>query len=268
METIETIRDQLYAVVNASSDATLGEALNNVNEQIYRTILSGLPKLNLISFTKCPIRHSFASAARAGFGTARISAALALWASQDGSSGYPMLAVGRTSRGFPCRVSWLQNDQRYTIATFDPLSGSPTSVPEEVDVNWLIDALDSGTIIPGSRLASLLEVALRQTGVSVKHFGNNYGRLQQAAALFQRLYSSEAPWEDILICEDDEDSWLVAEVRGESLSYPIHLMDMLLTKAESSATMQGYVDTSLNQRAPVVLRPRSTLGETILDRRP
>jgi hypothetical protein len=165
-------------------------------------------------------------------------------------------------------VSWLQNDQRYTIATFDPLSGSPTSVPEEVDVNWLIDALDSGTIIPGSRLASLLEVALRQTGVSVKHFGNNYGRLQQAAALFQRLDGSEAPWEDILICEDDEDSWLVAEVRGESLSYPIHLMDMLLTKAESSATMQGYVDTSLNQRAPVVLRPRSTLGETILDRRP
>lgn len=268
LETIETIQEQLKDVVDTAHDHTLGELLNGVNEQNYRTIVPDLPKLELASLTRSPIRHQFASTIRALVPFSRLATAMSLWASKTGGGGFPMLAVGYSDDGSLYRVGWSQEDRCFASAKFDPKSGSLTSTPDKVDGSWLADRLDAGMLIPGSRLASLVEVAIRQTGVSLKHFGNNYGRLAEAAAILEYISGERVQWEGIIICEDDADSWHVAVVRDASRTYPVHLIDTLLCKAEALSTMPTYVCSSLSARTPVVLRPGSTLSETILDRRP
>jgi hypothetical protein len=267
-ETIEGILEQLKDVVDTARDRTLGEALNEVNDRNYRTIVPDLPMLELASLTRSPIRHQFAATIRALLPLGRLATAMSLWASKTGGGGFPMLAVGCTADGGLYRVGWSQESQCFASANFDPRSGSLTSKPDMVDGSWLADRMDAGMLIPGSRLASLIEVAIRQTGVSLKHFGNNYGRVAEVAALLETVDGEKAPWEDIIMCEDDADSWHVAVVRDASRTYPVHLIDSLLCKAEASSVMPTYVHSSLSARAPVVLRAGGDLGETILDRRP
>ncbi len=263
---VETILEQLREAARATPDLTIGEVLNQTNETNYRSTIPTLPKLKLISFTRSPLRHVFARAINKLATNSQLEKLLSIWAMRSDSGGFTMLGFGHTDDNKPYRVSWSQGAKTLANIFFDPSTGKDMSGRIKTRPEELADQIARGRLVLGSRLASLLEVFLWSEGSEVLHFGNNYGRIDEAREILNELGYTVPMQQDITLCKDDEDSWHVGVVRSNSQSYPLHLLDIMLSSSGAQALIPSYTLESLRTQSPIYFFPRGDLDETLLNR--
>ncbi|MFJ1647531.1 hypothetical protein [Streptomyces sp. NPDC088258] len=214
----------------AQGGLTIGEALWQAADALHRELVPSLPELTLTSLTRSPVRRTLADAlARLPGG---LLPTLARWAEREGRHMWPLLAVATSAQGIPVRIRLHAH---------------------------LIDLLDTGRLIPGSRLTALAETSLHLDGTTVRHFGNTYGHFDALSSLFAAPDAARIP-----ACADDEDSWHYADLpHGGTSRYPLHLIELAACSTDAHTASEALIAASVTQGAPVQLELKGDLDATV-----
>ncbi|MEV0845508.1 hypothetical protein AB0J21_06390 [Streptomyces sp. NPDC049954] len=242
----------------AQGRLTIGEALWQAADVLHRELVPSLPALTLISLTRSPVRHTLAEAlAQLPGGLLPV---LARWAEREGRHMWPLLAVATSTQGVPVRIRLHARSRRLDISplpTFE--SASVSGRPVLIGGEELIDLLDTGRLIPGSRLTALAETSLHLGGTTVRHFGNTYGNFDTLSTLLPASDTGRIP-----ACADDEDSWHYADLPdGGTSRYPLHLIELAACSTDTHAAAEALIDASVARGAPVRMELKGDLDATV-----
>lgn len=242
----------------AQDRLTIGEALWQAADALHRELVPSLPELTLTSLTRSPVRRTLADAlARVPGGLFPV---LARWAEREERHMWPLLAVATSTQGVPLRIRLHAQNQRVDISPLPTSeSASASGRPVLISEDELIDLLDTGRLIPGSRLTALAETSLYLDGAAVRHFGNTYGHFGALSSLFAVSNAAHIP-----ACADDEDSWHYADLpHGGTSRYPLHLIELAACSTNAHRASEALISASVAQGAPVQLELKGDLDATI-----
>ncbi|MGW5939159.1 hypothetical protein ACWIG3_08285 [Streptomyces celluloflavus] len=248
------LRDDFTARCTRAGDRlTVGEALWQAADALYRAVVPTLPELALTSLTRSPVRHILADALAQVPGG--LLPALQGWARQEQQPMFPLLAVATSAHGIPLRVRLHARTGRLDTTPLTAGSARPTPLTED----GLLALLEAGRLIPGARLTALAETAHHLTGQRVRHFGNTYGHHRTAARLLEAPTATAIP-----CCPDDQDSWHYADLPYENPTrYPLHLIELAACDPAAHRAASALIDTALLRGEPVHLELKGDLGETV-----
>lgn len=243
------VRDDFAArCAEGSNGLTIGEALWQATDALHRRITPSLPRLTLTSLTRSDARHTLARAL--GHVPGGLLTALVRWAEQERRPMWPLLAVAISPEGVPLRVRLHALDGRLDLSPLPTTSDArPPGRPVPLGEDELINLLDAGRLVPGSRLTALAEVSLHLVGTPVRHFGNTYGAFDIASTLLAAPEAAAIP-----CCPDDEDSWHYADLpHGDDHRYPLHLVELAACTTEAHAVAEALTSASLAKGGPIRL---------------
>ncbi|MFF2727595.1 hypothetical protein ACFVS9_06785 [Streptomyces sp. NPDC058008] len=242
----------------AQGGLTIGEALWQAADALHRELVPSLPELTLTSLTRSPVRHTLADAlARLPGGLLPL---LARWAEREGRHMWPLLAVATSTQGIPVRIRLHARSRRLDVSPL-PTSGSASASgrPVLISEDDLIGLLDTGRLIPGSRLTALAETSLHLDDTAVRHFGNTYGNFDVLSSLFAVPDAAR-----IAACADNEDSWHYADLpHGGTSRYPLHLIELAACSTDAHTASEALIAASVSQGAAVQLELKGDLDATV-----
>jgi hypothetical protein len=250
---VELLRTELRA--QSDGDRSLGEALAAAGDRLFRQIDPNLPRLDLVRLRNAPNRDEFVTTLHSF--EPNLLGALDAWATQLGKDRFDFLGIVMDLKGDGRRLCWSAAEGSLTTR---PLDGRGVAEPVRESLSeWLAD----GRLLPASRLLALIEAHALLQGIEVIHFGNNYGRVADAANLLGASLDRFVSW------PDDIDSWHYAVVQdGGGGRYPLHLLEVLCLPEKDRGRVPNLVQKSLSLGRPVGLPFRDGGGgrvEAVLD---
>ncbi|MFI6579476.1 hypothetical protein ACIBFB_27135 [Nocardiopsis sp. NPDC050513] len=243
-----------------SGGLTVGEVLHGVLDAEHRALDPDLPRLELVSLTRSPLRDIIAEALTDVPGGLE-----ELLGKGARAQGRPLLGLGvaTSPEGVPLNLRFRLSSRAMEV---EPLDCDGTKrhrgKPRPVTTDEAADLIRHGRLVPGSRLMATAEVVMALGGRRVRHYGNTYGRLTEAA------HHLGVAVDDLpaVFWPDDEDSWHYADLPSVGGGrYPLHLLDILTCSERARENVPHLITHSLRTGRPVRLEAKETLDASVSD---
>jgi hypothetical protein len=247
-------------------DGTLGEAVHTVMEALHRRVVPALPRIRLRSLTRSPARVVLADSLRDV--RPPLQQVIDAWMLAEQADVWSIIAVGIGGDGEPTKIRARRSPPRFEqlpLTCVPDARGKSVEAPAKViESDELCDLLRQGHLVPGSRLVALAEVGLLSSNVTVRHFGNSYGRQVVAGQLCGVLGADQIP-----CYPDDKDSWhwaIISDANAaqSAFTYPVHLLDVLMCSEDAQERVPHIISASLMQASPVRLPLLGSLNDALL----
>lgn len=247
----------------ASEEMSIGELLNLVNFDKYKSIFPDLPKIKCTGFSKSIFKDIFNE-------TLIIHRDIFFYILNQICQKHKIkylnkIAFCNDSDFSIYRISYLASDEYFYKSMIDVKTGERIGAKLIYSYENFVLDIRNGNSVLSSKISCIIEM-LSSASASNKrffHFGNTYNIFGEIETIILQSPTGNPPKISVGYLKDYEDSWNYAFLRFNK-DYPIHLFDILPLRDQVVFQKINLIaKKSLEIREPIYIPSKNSLSDSI-----